>query len=192
MQSEDQNKWYMLSTFYLPCISLCTTQEEKKTKRITEKQHTLRLTQPYLQMKRREETRRRVSRDIPVKGLDGPLPGRLRKYVRIWLWPKLCVSFFFCSHIKLHCWIKRKDLRAKHVWQFMGYIGWFLHQCHHQLCKWVLWISGDDRSFGTSQRNDKFSSFSQSTAQNVHGKKFCFVFSKHLNEVYILPRVIEV
>ena len=30
-------------------------------------------------MKRREETRRRVSLDIPVKGLDGPLPGRLRK-----------------------------------------------------------------------------------------------------------------
>ena len=105
---------------------------------------------------------------------------------------KTSCLFFFCSHIKLHCWIKRKDLRAKHVWQFMGYIGWFLHQCHHQLCKWVLWISGDDRSFGTSQRNDKFSSFSQSTAQNVHGKKFCFVFSKHLNEVYILPRVIEV
>ena len=84
----------MLSTFYLPCISLCTTQEEKKTKRITEKQHTLRLTQPYLQMKRREETRRRVSRDIPVKGLDGPLPGRLRKYVKI----LLCPFFLLFSH----------------------------------------------------------------------------------------------
>ena len=88
----------MLSTFYLPCISLCTTHEEKKTKRITEKQHTLRLTQPYLQMKRREETRRRVSRDIPVKGLDGPLPGRLRRYVRLWLWRKLRVFFLLFSH----------------------------------------------------------------------------------------------
>ena len=100
--------------------------------------------------------------------------------------------FFFCSHIKLHCWIKRNDLRAKHVWQFMGYIGWFCHHCHHQLCKWVLWISGDGRSFVTSQRNDKFSSFSQSTAQNVHGTIFCFVFSIHLNEVDSLPRIIEV
>ena len=85
--------FYFLLTLHL--IVQFTTHEEKKTKRITEKQHTLRLTQPYLQMKRREETRRRVSRDIPVKGLDGPLPGRLRRYVTIWLWRKLRVFFSF-------------------------------------------------------------------------------------------------
>ena len=79
----------------------------KETKRITEKQHTLRLTEPYLQMKRREETRRRVSRDIPVKGLDGPLPGRLRRYFRIWLWRKY-VSFFLLFSHKTTLWSKKK------------------------------------------------------------------------------------
>ena len=97
MQSEDQNNasgtCFLLSTYL---ASHCARHSRgKETKRITEKQHTLRLTQPYLQMKRREETRRRVSRDIPVKGLDGPLPGRLRKYVRIWLWRRLRVFFSF-------------------------------------------------------------------------------------------------
>ena len=83
--------FYFLLTLHL----IVHHSRRKETKRITEKQRTLRLTQPYLQMKRREETRRRVSRDIPVKGLDGPLPGRLRRYVRIWLWQKLRVFFSF-------------------------------------------------------------------------------------------------
>ena len=74
--------FYFLLTLYLIVHHSWGKESKKDHKKA---KHTLRLTQPYLQMKRREETRRRVSRDIPVKGLDGPLPGRLRKYVSFFL-----------------------------------------------------------------------------------------------------------
>ena len=110
MQSEDQNNasgtCFLLSTYL---ASHCARHSRgKETKRITEKQHTLRLTQPYLQMKRREETRRRVSRDIPVKGLDGPLPGRLRANTSEFGFGEDFVSFFLLFSHKTTLLNKKK------------------------------------------------------------------------------------